>query len=107
MSELQNMSEYLKLALVVKSILMFYPVSGGNCSLNIYICRTYHLPIGTGIFCVYKEKREFANCVKINNQVGDEFHFIMQCNALPKERKKSLKKYYDNPPTLKFASPLH
>ena len=65
------------------------------------------MSIEIGIFYNVQRKENICKLCK-DNQIGDECHFIKQCNALYEKRKKFLKGYYyDNPSTLIFASLLN
>ena len=50
----------------------------------------FQLPIETGIFNnIQREDRIYKLCN--SNQIGDEFHFILQCKSLSEERERLLK----------------
>jgi hypothetical protein len=69
-------------------------------------CRNFKLPIETGIF--QNIPREDRICSLCNaNQIGDEYHFLLQCTSLSDERERLLKKYFCKyPSTFKFAQLL-
>lgn len=63
--------------------------------------RNHRLPIETGRWT--QVPRNERKCFLCNGNIGDEFHFILECKELIDQRKKYIKTYYyKRPNTMKF-----
>ena len=61
----------------------------------------HRLPIETGRWV--NISRENRTCVLCSSDIGDEFHFIMKCEALKNERKQYIPRYFiTRPNVIKF-----
>ncbi|MCG7878763.1 MAG: hypothetical protein N0C90_20900, partial [Candidatus Thiodiazotropha endolucinida] len=69
--------------------------------LAAYRTRNHRLPIETGRWTSTPLKERL--CKLCNSDVGDEFHYVMQCKYFSDIRRKFLKPYYTtNVNTIKF-----
>jgi len=73
-------------------------------NLSKFRCRSNYLPISK----VYKEHHMCnINCIFCNHDcVGDEYHYLFICSYFAEERKKYLKKYYRQFPSVQKFSQL-
>ena len=72
-------------------------------TLTRYRCRNYSkLTVVSGTYMsIPLHQRKCAKCEK--NAIGDEFHYILECEYYKEKRKLLIKKYYyQNPSTFKF-----
>jgi len=69
-------------------------------------CRNHKLPVEAGVFAgLERSKRVCTICD--SQEIGDEFHYIINCNFFSKERKLLIDKYfYTHPSTEKFGKLL-
>ena len=71
--------------------------------LTAFRTRNHRLPIETGRWTRIPLLER--TCKLCNNSIGDEFHYILQCDHLKKHRNNYTKPYYTRyPNTLKFQS---
>ena len=60
--------------------------------------RNHRLPVETGRwFGIPLQERKCQYC---NNDIGDEFHYILNCNSFLEERKTYIKRYYFTRPNI-------
>ena len=65
--------------------------------MSKFRCLNHKMPIVSGRYKNIPRQERICNiCEK--DQIGDEFHYLFQCNALEVQRKKYLKRYYRNNP---------
>ncbi len=71
-----------------------------NITYNLLKFRTanHKLPVETGRYTntPYEERK----CIFCPHQIGDEFHYIMECQHFVQERRKYIKPYYFNRPNM-------
>lgn len=71
--------------------------------LTAFRTRNHHLPIEVGRWSSIPINDRI--CTLCNNGVGDEFHYVLECESVNEQRKEYIKAYYRrNPNTLKFHS---
>ena len=83
-----------------------YSTMSSNIIRNLvrYRCANHHLPIEVGRWLKLERPERICNLCN-NNQVGDEYHYILECKYFKVQRSLYLhKKYTDRPNTLKFNS---
>ena len=71
--------------------------------LTAFRTRNHHLPIEVGRWSSIPINDRI--CRLCNNGVGDEFHYVLECNFLNEQRRQYINAYYiRNPNTVKFHS---
>ena len=68
-------------------------------SLCKFRCGNNKLPINTGRYqCVARHERVCTLCK--NHQLGDEFHYLLECPSMADERKKYLAPHFSSRPNI-------
>lgn len=80
-----------------------------NKKASVLFCKfrtgNHKLPIETGRW--NNIDRSDRKCMLCNEQIGDEFHYILECNALSQERSNLISGHlFRNPNILKFKETM-
>ena len=60
--------------------------------LTRFRTRNHRLPVEVGRWI--KNSKTISRCERCNSEIGDEYHYVMECSYFEDERKKYIKPYY-------------